>query len=339
MFQSVPSGGLLIGGDTNLYRGSASQLKTDDDFVAVGAITTATYFLSFGNLHFYNTSTGINFGNGAGVYDTNLYRSSASTLATTGSLSVAGNIAINGTKLYLASGLGLNWGDGGIGWDVNLYRYTSNTLRTDSYFQALHDITCLDGNIYSASSLYLRSDIITEGLFFGKNDDVRLYRSAADTLKTDNSLVVSGSLTLGTSVFRYIPPTDYTPVWSGSASNGSIGNGTLVGRYTLIGRRCFIDMYYSTGSTTVLSTGNWSFSLPFTAGSVQQYVGIAHIRDTGVASYERHIIIQNSGSTLMYFTGLVDGNNVNYITQAYPISWGTGDYIRITVDYEIASTY
>jgi hypothetical protein len=285
LFQSVPSGGLLIGGDTNLYRFSPNTLKTDD------SLEVQLNIAADNNIYFTAAAGTLYWGTGAGVYDTNLYRGSASQLKTdddfvaVGAITTATNFLTFGNLYFYNTSTGINFGDNAGGYDTNLYR------------------------------------------------------SAANTLKTDDSLVVSGSLTLGASVFRYIPPTDYTPSWSGSLTDGTITNGSLVGRYTVMGRRCFVDIFLMMGSITTVPTGNWSFSLPFTSGSYHQYCGIAHIRDTGVASYERHIVLQSSASSLTYFTGLVDGNNVNYITQSYPFSWGASDYIRINIDYEIALTY
>lgn len=57
--------------------------------------------------------------------------------------------------------------------------------------------------------------------------------------------------------------TDYTPAWTATVTNPAIGNGTLTGRYRLIGG----DLMYVTislvpGSTTTLGSGNYSWSLP-----------------------------------------------------------------------------
>jgi hypothetical protein len=86
------SASIVFGGDTNLYWGGANTLKTDDSLVV--ALNT----LINGNLYLYTAAAPIYFGNSAGVYDTNIYRSSASSLKTNGSFGVltGGSIVIAG---------------------------------------------------------------------------------------------------------------------------------------------------------------------------------------------------------------------------------------------------
>ena len=54
--------------------------------------------------------------------------------------------------------------------------------------------------------------------------------------------------------------TAYTPTWTAATTNPSIGNGTLAGRYTQIGKTCVLVIGLTAGSTTTYGSGNWSFS-------------------------------------------------------------------------------
>ena len=56
--------------------------------------------------------------------------------------------------------------------------------------------------------------------------------------------------------------TSYTPTWTGTGSNPSIGNGTLTGSYLLFGTTCFLSIYMAIGSTTTGGSGAWLFALP-----------------------------------------------------------------------------
>ncbi len=86
-----------FGGDVNLYRNGANQLRTDDQLNAGnGAV--------FGNsLNFYvsgSTNGAIYFGDSAGGYDTNLYRGGADQLKTDDKF-IASNISSDNNIRYI----------------------------------------------------------------------------------------------------------------------------------------------------------------------------------------------------------------------------------------------
>lgn len=71
-----------------------------------------------------------------------------------------------------------------------------------------------------------------------------------------------------------LPPTSqgqwqsYTPSWTGSGSNPSIGNGIILGRWKYIDNKtALIRIYIELGSTTTVGSGNYSFSLPVTTAN------------------------------------------------------------------------
>jgi len=57
----------------------------------------------------------------------------------------------------------------------------------------------------------------------------------------------------------------YTPVWSTSGTAPAIGNGTITGRYAILGKVIVCHINLIAGSTTTFGTGTQSFTLPFTA--------------------------------------------------------------------------
>jgi len=133
--------------------------------------------------------------------------------------------------------------------------------------------------------------------------------------------------------------TAYTPTWTAATTNPSIGNGTLAGRYTQIGKTCVLVIGLTAGSTTTFGSGNWSFSLPKTAKNTTgiNFLGVAHIRKVGTANYERVAQISPSLSTTVInmFTDPTPGSNSQSISATVPFTWGDGDTLGVEITYEI----
>jgi len=179
--QRVAAGVLRISGaleklefhtDTNIYRGGANILETDDAF------HVGDYLKIFG-------ASGLIIG-----ADTNLYRSAANVLRTDDDFQVANSIRIDGVALYFGSLA-----------DTNLYRSAANILKTDDQF---HMAGAFFRILNDSASIYLgaASDVV---LYRGGADllmtdddfriadgkelqwsDVNLYRGAANRLDTDD---------------------------------------------------------------------------------------------------------------------------------------------------------
>jgi len=110
------SGGLLIGGDTQLYRAGANYLQTPDNFI----IGDTNY-----NLYIQSDTPKINFGDRSGAWDVNLYRSAANILKTDDSFQAAGYKSSDGT-------------DGVTGDVVVLDSATWNGYSVDVTYKTLH---------------------------------------------------------------------------------------------------------------------------------------------------------------------------------------------------------
>ncbi len=121
----------------------------------------------------------------------------------------------------------------------------------------------------------------------------------------------------------------YTPLWTASGVAPALGNGTLSGRYTAVGKifTAFIDL--SIGTTTTLGTGNWAFSLPVTStGSPMGttlcfqggnfYFGFAQI---------------NSATTIVGYSPAAPGA---LIGAAAPFAWANGNIFRAQIQFEQA---
>lgn len=221
--------GLTLGGDTNLYRSAADTLKTDDALIVAGALTVSgsTVTLPVGNVVTWGGDTNL-YRNAADVLktddslvvgatltvsgaaltlassvtatwggDTNLYRGSADQLKTDDSLVVGAGLSV-GTTVTLAAGSVATWGA-----DTNLYRSAADTLKTDDAFVSASTLTGT-GAVLNANggktTLALTDVTANVGLTIG--GDTNLYRSAANTLATDDALVVQGQAVVVTNDSR-----------------------------------------------------------------------------------------------------------------------------------------
>jgi len=87
-----------------------------------------------------------------------------------------------------------DWGPGGtVSPDTNLYRSSAGVLKTDGTLWA--NFVSVTNEVKSMVGLPQQIDMANDGkLYFGSAYDTNLYRYAADTLKTDDSLVVAGAI-------------------------------------------------------------------------------------------------------------------------------------------------
>lgn len=148
---------------------------------------------------------------------------------------------------------------------------------------------------------------------------------------TDLMLVYTGSAWVD--VATPAAWTSYTPAWTASTSNPSIGNGTLAGAYTTRGKIGFasIELVYNT--TTNAGSGVYSFGLPpgWTISATSRVYGCSLARDQSAASHAVGVPTHASATTVD-----IRGHGINQYASSSPFSWGTGDFIRIQVIGEIA---
>lgn len=135
------TGGLLLGGDANLYRNTAGVLKTDGGLLVGDVVQTypgQSFQISLSRTASGVAGAGITFGS---AHDTNIYRFAADILATDdqfrifgAAASVAQTILVSGdsTSRYAIFGDGkVEWGPGNATRDTNLYRSSADLLKTD----------------------------------------------------------------------------------------------------------------------------------------------------------------------------------------------------------------
>jgi hypothetical protein len=113
--------------------------------------------------------------------------------------------------------------------------------------------------------------------------------------------------------------TSYTP----TTASITIGNGTMVARYYRIGKTVHYFAKFTLGSTSAIAA-DASISPPFT--SAQDYVGSATYYDTSAAVYYNGF----TKSNFLGYQGLY-----GYISNTVPMTWATGDVIRVSATYEM----
>ncbi|MFD5384233.1 hypothetical protein ACFWMG_04550 [Streptomyces sp. NPDC127074] len=131
----------------------------------------------------------------------------------------------------------------------------------------------------------------------------------------------------------------FTPTWTATTVNPSVGNGTLIGAYSLFGRTCDVHIDLTMGSSTNYGSGNWQFALPFTAVSGKgSRVGHAHA--LGTSNNGRYagqnIVSPGATTTSPFFPDSAGDSQLFFAKNDTPFNWAVGYQLRISFTYEIA---
>lgn len=118
----------------------------------------------------------------------------------------------------------------------------------------------------------------------------------------------------------------YTPTWTtNSGSQPSIGNGTLRGSYSKVGNLVQAAFIIISGSSTVLGSGIWFFSLPVPADPAYEYFGGAMMFESGFANVAMGFWRGNEGSIMSTGGGFVNPGDGR--------AWATGFEIHASLSY------
>jgi hypothetical protein len=120
--------------------------------------------------------------------------------------------------------------------------------------------------------------------------------------------------------------TSYTPVWAGTTTNPTIGNGTLAGDYTIVGNTYFFRIVLTIGSTTTPATGIWTFTTPTTplTTGTRMPIGQFWAGNIGVADFGGNLLLEANQN---FFYCMPFGGA--YVSDLVPFTWGTGDVLTI----------
>lgn len=127
--------------------------------------------------------------------------------------------------------------------------------------------------------------------------------------------------------------TSYTPTWTTSGAAPTLGNGTLTGRYSVIGKMVTIRVNLTWGSTTS-SPANvlWFFSTPSglsVSANPPASIGSALILDAGNRFFTG--ACRAVGGSIVVYAGSLDAE----LSKTNPMTWANNDFVSLTYTYEI----
>lgn len=122
--------------------------------------------------------------------------------------------------------------------------------------------------------------------------------------------------------------TSFTPTWGNTGTANSLGNGTLTGHYFQFGKFVVFRIVLTWGNTTSSGNGNWTLTLPVTAGSTNNGYGpiSGAALDSGSAQYQ--VQVQLTSTTVMLPVTLNAASTNAFesaITSTSPMTWTTSD--------------
>jgi len=129
--------------------------------------------------------------------------------------------------------------------------------------------------------------------------------------------------------------------WTPTYTNLTVGNGTVISKYTHVGRKVVWKYQITFGTTSVMGTAP-TLTLPVAASdNVEAGSCPVRILDSGTNTFVGCLV---PSSTTGVIVQLVSTGNAatNYlvkssITSSLPMTWATGDQFAFTLEYEAAS--
>lgn len=126
--------------------------------------------------------------------------------------------------------------------------------------------------------------------------------------------------------------------WTPTLANLTLGNGTVIARFTRIGRTIHFIFVFTLGSTSAVGTAP-TFTLPVTVAShwpAFTQIGTTAMHDVGVGIYNGEVRADTSSVAGIRRIGGSGSASVQ-ITATVPFTWTTGDYFASVGTYEAAS--
>jgi len=146
-----------------------------------------------------------------------------------------------------------------------------------------------------------------------------------------------GSLTIGGEALATEGWTSFTPTWTSTGTQPSLGNGTLTGRYQRIGNTFHFRIELVAGSTTTYGTGTWTFSLPFTPtsqGNRVPFPGLAF--DVSAGALYSVFGQWVSGASILAFSQVGATGQIGGLGPTAPFTWANTDRLTICGTCELA---
>jgi hypothetical protein len=126
----------------------------------------------------------------------------------------------------------------------------------------------------------------------------------------------------------------YTPTWTASTTNPTIGNGTITGHYLQIGKIVWFRANVQTGSTTTYGSGTYSISIPVTSATANPN-NTGHVRLSDSSAGQGYAGMGSIGASAMTLT-VQGATNLDNVTPTGPFTFANGDELRVWGFYEAA---
>lgn len=133
--------------------------------------------------------------------------------------------------------------------------------------------------------------------------------------------------------------TDYTPTWTGSTTNPTLGSTTIAGRYKLLDAKTVaiqISVSITTGGAWNAGSGSYAFSLPagMTSATGRVQIIAGHVLDNGTTHYVAIGKIL-AGTTVVGEVIVADGTAPRLLQHNAPMVPATGDQYNLNGIIEI----
>jgi hypothetical protein len=154
----------------------------------------------------------------------------------------------------------------------------------------------------------------------------------------DSGNTTTYKVTRETLLGSQIPWTPYVPVWTASVTNPVIGDGTITGSYTVIGKTCFVRGNIAMGSTTTFGSGEWYVSMPIPAINADAILLTATLLDNGSAWYNATMVGARAGFNTkapLQYVNITNGT-ASDVNPTQPFTWTNTDRFVWNGSYEIA---
>lgn len=181
----------------------------------------------------------------------------------------------------------IRWGAGAAATDTTLTRTNSRELTSNAAFllstsSGTNDLikVSIDGD--TNARWFARGDGRLKWGDGTNSSDTFLYRNGVGILKTEGDVQFASGVNVDVGAWL-----TYTPTFTASTTNPTVGNGSLTGRYIYLNKHTVQAIFkFVGGSTSTKGSGAYTFSLPITAAASDGNGAVGSLRalDAGVAT-------------------------------------------------------
>jgi hypothetical protein len=133
----------------------------------------------------------------------------------------------------------------------------------------------------------------------------------------------------------------YTPTWTAATTAPAIGDGSLAGKYAIVGKVCHFTALVTFGASTTYGSGVYTFGLPATSGSLG---GLVQFGGTAISAAGRAPVAGQTSATssatsfTLWGPPTTTASTLSQIgnTGIMGSAFASGHFIRISGTYEVA---